>query len=162
MRSAQRLLNGCLVNGGLYIKIGQGVSAINHILPKEYTNTLKKLEVNTRHSEIKDCLIIFCRLFKNECLPRKSNEVRHIFETEFGKPPEELFSEFDYTPIAAASLAQVFKAKTKDGRSVAVKVQYIDLINRYVVDFRDLPKLVHTTTNLFSLDLKICPKLYEK
>lgn len=45
MRSAKRLLNGCLVNGGLYIKIGQGVSAINHILPEEYTNTLKKLEV---------------------------------------------------------------------------------------------------------------------
>lgn len=32
-------------NGGLYIKIGQGVSAINHMLPKEYTDTLKKLEV---------------------------------------------------------------------------------------------------------------------
>lgn len=34
-----------MANGGLYIKIGQGVSAINHILPYEYTNTLKKLEV---------------------------------------------------------------------------------------------------------------------
>lgn len=45
LRSAHRLLNGCLANGGLYIKIGQGVSAINHILPYEYTNTLKKLEV---------------------------------------------------------------------------------------------------------------------
>lgn len=46
LRSANRLLNGCLANGGLYIKIGQGVSAINHILPQEYTNTLKRLEVN--------------------------------------------------------------------------------------------------------------------
>lgn len=45
-RSADRLLNGCLANGGLYVKIGQGVSAINHILPREYTETLKKLEVN--------------------------------------------------------------------------------------------------------------------
>lgn len=44
-RSADRLLNGALANGGLYIKIGQGVAAINHILPKEYTSTLKKLEV---------------------------------------------------------------------------------------------------------------------
>lgn len=44
-RSADRLLNGALENGGLYIKIGQGVAAINHILPKEYTSTLKKLEV---------------------------------------------------------------------------------------------------------------------
>ena len=44
-RSADRLLKGCLANGGLYIKAGQGVSAINHILPKEYTETLSKLEV---------------------------------------------------------------------------------------------------------------------
>lgn len=45
LRCANRILDGCLKNGGLYIKIGQGVSAINHILPKEYTETLKKLEV---------------------------------------------------------------------------------------------------------------------
>lgn len=53
MRSAHRLLNGCLANGGLYIKIGQGVSAINHILPYEYTNTLKKLEVNFESKKIR-------------------------------------------------------------------------------------------------------------
>lgn len=51
LRSANRLLNGCLANGGLYIKIGQGVSAINHILPYEYTNTLKKLEVNFKRQK---------------------------------------------------------------------------------------------------------------
>lgn len=45
-RCAERLLAGCLVNGGLYIKIGQGISAINHILPKEYTETLSRLEVS--------------------------------------------------------------------------------------------------------------------
>lgn len=45
LRCANRILEGCMKNGGLYIKIGQGVSAINHILPKEYTNTLKQLEV---------------------------------------------------------------------------------------------------------------------
>lgn len=49
-RSAKRILDGCLANGGLYIKIGQGVAAINHILPYEYTNTLKKLEVFTYSS----------------------------------------------------------------------------------------------------------------
>lgn len=45
LRCANRILEGCMKNGGLYIKIGQGVSAINHMLPKEYTNTLRQLEV---------------------------------------------------------------------------------------------------------------------
>ena len=40
-RAADRLLAGCLRNGGLYIKLGQGLVSINHILPKEYLETLK-------------------------------------------------------------------------------------------------------------------------
>lgn len=79
--------------------------------------------------------------------------MKKIFVEEFGQTPDELFTEFDYTPIAAASLAQVFKAKTKDGRHVAVKVQYYDLLKRFSGDFstililQNLVKFVHKNYN---------------
>lgn len=40
-RAADRLLAGCLQNGGLYIKLGQGLVSLNHILPTQYVTTLK-------------------------------------------------------------------------------------------------------------------------
>lgn len=132
-RSANKLLNTCLANGGLYIKIGQGFAAINHILPVEYTKTLQQLH--------------------DKCLPRNRNEVEKIFVQEFGSPPEEVFKEFNHEPIAAASLAQVFEAVTHEGERVAVKVQYADLRKRFNSDFatiiflQDIIELVHKNYN---------------
>lgn len=44
-RSANRILQGCLKNGGIYIKLGQGLAAMNNILPEEYIKTLSALQV---------------------------------------------------------------------------------------------------------------------
>lgn len=40
-RCAERILQGCLQNGGVYVKFGQGLVNMDHLLPKEYIQTLK-------------------------------------------------------------------------------------------------------------------------
>ncbi|XP_023017482.2 aarF domain containing kinase 5 isoform X1 [Leptinotarsa decemlineata] len=113
-RAANNLLDGCLKNGGCYIKLGQGLVSMSQILPKEYILTLKRLQ--------------------DKCLTRKGGELNQLFKEDFGKEPHEIFKTFNPEPLAAASIAQVYQATTKDDQKVAVKVQYIDLQKRFQSD----------------------------
>lgn len=55
--------------------------------------------------------------------PVPFDAIRRQIETHLGRPIEALYSRFDEVPVGAASIAQVHRAVTTDGREVAVKVQ---------------------------------------
>jgi predicted unusual protein kinase regulating ubiquinone biosynthesis (AarF/ABC1/UbiB family) len=89
---------------GAAMKIGQMASIGSDILPKELSDALTKLQ--------------------KEAPPMPFEVIAEQIERELGSPPELLFSAFDETPFASASIGQVHRATTDDGRDVVVKVQY--------------------------------------
>jgi len=87
--------------GGLIIKVGQFLSARADVLPEAFTRELGSLQ--------------------DIVPPRPWGEVEPSFAKLYGKPPGEVFTNFNPEPVAAASFAQVYLAEF-EGRRVAIKV----------------------------------------
>ena len=96
----ESLLNFMQNAGPIYIKFGQNLSTRPDIVGEEIAQYLSKLQ--------------------DKLPPCSKEEVKLSLQEELGG--EDIFKEFDFYPIAAASIAQVHKAKLKGGEEVAVKI----------------------------------------
>lgn len=90
-------------------------------------------------------MAIILSSFQDHLPPFPQSIVKEILTREFGPQAENFFAEFNFTPVASASIAQVHKAKLKDGTDVAVKIlrpQIAKIMNRDIRTLRLLIKII--------------------
>ena len=105
-------------NGGIYLKLGQIIGALDVIVPDEYRIVMASL---TR-----------------ECKKSSFSDVKKTIEEDLGYPLDVVFSSFQTEPISSASIAQVHKATLTGGQKVAVKVQHRPLASHIDNDLKML------------------------
>ena len=101
-RPGQRLARALTEAGPSFIKLGQALSTRPDLIGEEIAEDLTELQ--------------------DRLAPFSGAEARDAIAREFERPVEDLFERFDDDAVAAASIAQVHFAVTKDGREVAVKI----------------------------------------
>jgi predicted unusual protein kinase regulating ubiquinone biosynthesis (AarF/ABC1/UbiB family) len=82
-------------------------------------------------------------------------QMRKVIEDDLEEPISEIFGSFDEEPIAAASIGQVYRATLKDGREVAVKVQYPGVAAAVRADLQNLDMIMRLLKRMTpGLDVK--------
>lgn len=116
--------------GPIYVKFGQALSTRKDLLPDDIADELVKLQ---------------------DRVPPFPNEVaRRIIESELGMPIDAAFVDFDPSPLASASVAQVHTAKLHTGEDVVVKVLRPDIEDRIHSDIALLYELARFAERFWS------------
>ncbi len=68
-------------------------------------------------------------------------QMRKVLANEWGEDPDRVLQRIDPVPAAAASIGQVYRGATHDGREVAIKVQYPGIADSIEADMRNLTLL---------------------
>lgn len=116
--------------GPIFVKFGQMLSTRRDLLPADVADELAKLQ--------------------DQVPPFDFTSVQKTIETAFGLPLNQIYSQFDETAIASASVAQVHFAHLMDGQPVAVKVLRPDIakiIHQDLAILKSLAWLVQTVSS---------------
>ena len=89
--------------GGVYVKLGQIAATRVDLIPPDVSDELATLQ--------------------NRVAPEPVDVIRPALEAELGGPVDEVFAEFDWEPLAAASIGQTYRARLRTGEAVVVKIQ---------------------------------------
>jgi predicted unusual protein kinase regulating ubiquinone biosynthesis (AarF/ABC1/UbiB family) len=129
--NARRFADGCAELGGVFIKLGQVLGVVGTFLPNDYSRELERLQ--------------------DQVPPRPFEGIRARLEEAFGPSALERFGSFEEVPLASASLAQVHRATTRDGRAVAVKVLHPGIEHTMRGDLRLIRALLPLVRGLLPL-----------
>ena len=93
--------------GGMFVKLGQMASTRSDLFPPDVIDVLAHLQ--------------------SQVTPAPPDDMRALIEDELGAPVGQVFAEFEWEPIAAASIGQVYRATLRTGEKVIVKAQRPDV-----------------------------------
>ena len=108
--------------GPTFIKMGQILSSRNDLLNEEMITELKKL--------------------KGSVLPMNEEQIKEILNEEYKGKENEIFLAIENKPIGSASIAQIHKAKLKNGEIVALKIQRKNIYEMMTLDSKLLKKAI--------------------
>ncbi|MDX1939198.1 MAG: AarF/ABC1/UbiB kinase family protein [Saprospiraceae bacterium] len=134
----ERMRMVCEELGTTFIKFAQIAANRPDLLPEELISELEK--------------------FHDHAPTVPEADIREVFLKEFQKPPEELFEYFDYQPIAAASMAQVHRARLIGGKEVVLKIQRPGIRDTVELDIQILKQLANLIETYFPQYAAFQPK----
>lgn len=132
VRTAERYAELLGRSKGAMMKVGQMLSyaAVSSAVPSEFQSIYQQALGRLR----------------SEAPPMAPELARTVLESELGDRTERAFTEFDWEPFAAASIGQVHAARLRDGRTVAVKIQYPGVAEAIRADLKNAELLVTLLT----------------
>lgn len=123
--------------GGIFVKLGQVASTRSDVLPHEWCDELAGL--------------------RSGAAPAPESQMRPHIAAQLGGDPDEFYGSFEWTPLASASISQVYRATLRDGTPVIVKVQRPGLEETLELDSAAVMQLARLIERRTPLGLSVKP-----